>query len=119
MPAVTVTTARGVNRCGGAGSGLGCCAIAQSGLGTGRGSCQQWLVLWLRPLEAMGGGGGGIVKLSKPRARVGKALRRLRRGGDEVKLGNFARLAKFRYLAKFNVPSEIHHFRYLSYFSLG
>ena len=36
-----------------------------------------------------------------------------------AKLGNFVRLAKFRYLAKFTVPSEIHHFRYLSYFSLG
>ena len=36
-----------------------------------------------------------------------------------AKLGNFARLAKFRYLAKFTVPREIHHFRYLSYFSLG
>ena len=36
MPAVAVTAARGANRCGGAGSGLGCCAMAQSGLGTGR-----------------------------------------------------------------------------------
>ena len=36
-----------------------------------------------------------------------------------AKLGNFARLAKFRYLAKFTVPSEINHFHYLSYFSLG
>ena len=35
------------------------------------------------------------------------------------KLGNFARLAKFRYRAKFTVPSEINQFRYLTYFSLG
>ena len=35
------------------------------------------------------------------------------------KLGNFSRLAKFRYIAKITVPSEILHFRYLSYFSLG
>ena len=31
-----------------------------------------------------------------------------------VKLRNFARLAKFRYIAKITVPSEILHFRYLS-----
>ena len=36
-----------------------------------------------------------------------------------AKLGNFARLAKFRYVAKITVPSEILHFRYLSKFSLG
>ena len=36
-----------------------------------------------------------------------------------AKLGNFARLAKFRYLGKFTVPSENLQFRYLSYFSLG
>ena len=36
-----------------------------------------------------------------------------------AKLGNFARLAKFRYLAKFTVPSEINQFLYLTYFSLG
>ena len=36
-----------------------------------------------------------------------------------AKLGNFARLAKFCYLAKFTVPSEINKFRYLTYFSLG
>ena len=36
MPAVTVTAARNANRCGGAGSGLGCCVVAQVGLGTGR-----------------------------------------------------------------------------------
>ena len=38
---------------------------------------------------------------------------------SQSKLGNFARLAKFRYLAKFTVPSEINQFRYLTYFSLG
>ena len=36
MPAVTVTAARGANRCGDAGSGLGCCVVAQVRLGTGR-----------------------------------------------------------------------------------
>ena len=36
-----------------------------------------------------------------------------------AKLRNFARLAKFRYVAKITVPSEILHFRYLSKFSLG
>ena len=36
-----------------------------------------------------------------------------------AKLGNFARLAKFRYLAKFTMPSEINQFRYLTYFLLG
>ena len=30
------------------------------------------------------GGGAGAVKLSKSRARVGRALKRLGRGGDEV-----------------------------------
>ena len=32
---------------------------------------------------------------------------------------NFVRLAKFRYLAKFNVPSEITQFRYLTKISLS
>ena len=36
-----------------------------------------------------------------------------------AKLENFARLAKFRYIAKITVPSEIHHFRYLTPISLG
>ena len=36
-----------------------------------------------------------------------------------AKLRNFARLAKFRYVVKITVPSEILHFRYLSKFSLG
>ena len=36
-----------------------------------------------------------------------------------AKLGNFSRLAKFLYLAKFTMPSEINQFRYLTYFSLG
>ena len=31
-----------------------------------------------------GGGDAGAVKLTKTRARVGRALRRLGRGGDEV-----------------------------------
>ena len=97
MPAVAMTKARGANRCGGAGLGLGCCAMAQSGLGywrqgsapagarVGSGWYEQgrkWL--WLRPLVAMGGDGYGHWKLSKTRARVGRALRRLGMGGDEV-----------------------------------
>ena len=36
MPAVAVTATRGANRFDDAGSGLGCCAMAQSGLSTGR-----------------------------------------------------------------------------------
>ena len=36
-----------------------------------------------------------------------------------AKLGNFARLAKFRYLGKFTVPREINQFRYLTYFLPG
>ena len=36
-----------------------------------------------------------------------------------AKLRNFARLEKFRYVAKITVPSEILHFRYLSKCSLG
>ena len=36
VPTVTVTAARGANRCAGAGSGLGCCVVAQAGLGTVR-----------------------------------------------------------------------------------
>ena len=43
MPAVIVMADRGANRCDGAGSGLGCYAMTRSGLGTGKGSCQQWL----------------------------------------------------------------------------
>ena len=35
-----------------------------------------------------------------------------------AKLRNFARLAKFCYIAKITVPSEILHFRYLSQISL-
>ena len=42
MSAVVVTAARGANRCGSLGSGLGFCAMAQSELGTGRSSCRQW-----------------------------------------------------------------------------
>ena len=56
-------------------------------------------------------------------AKISLGLRKFRNHRENfailAKLGNFARLAKFRYLAKFTVPSEIHHFGYLSYFSLG
>ena len=50
-------------------------------------------------------------------AKISLGLRKFRNHRENfailAKLGNFARLAKF------TVPSEIHHFRYLSYFSLG
>ena len=56
-------------------------------------------------------------------AKISLGLRKFRNHSENfaipVKLENFARLAKFRYLAKFTVPSEINQFRYLSYFSLG
>ena len=56
-------------------------------------------------------------------AKISLGLRKFRNHSENfailVKLGNFARLAKFRYLAKFTVPSEINQFRYLTYFSLG
>ena len=42
---------------------LGRACLLEAGLGTGRGSCRQWL----RPLVATGGGGAGTVKLSKTR----------------------------------------------------
>ena len=56
-------------------------------------------------------------------AKFSLGLRKFRNHSENfailAKLGNFARLAKFRYLAKFTVPSEINQFRYLTYFSLG
>ena len=56
-------------------------------------------------------------------AKISLGLRKFRNHSENfailAKLGNFARLAKFLYLAKFTVPSEIHHFHYLSYFLLG
>ena len=56
-------------------------------------------------------------------AKISLGLRKFRNHRENFaileKLGNFTRLAKFRYIAKFTVPNEIHHFRYLSYFSLG
>ena len=56
-------------------------------------------------------------------AKISLGLRKFRNHSENfailAKLENFARLAKFRYLAKFTVPSEINQFRYLSYFSLG
>ena len=56
-------------------------------------------------------------------AKISLGLRKFRNHSENFailsKLGNLARLAKFRYIEKFTVPSEIHHFRYLSHFSLG
>ena len=69
MPAVTVTAARNANRCGGAGSRIGCCLVAQAGLSIGR----QWhddggsaglvmtTLVWLRWQQR---------RLWKPRARL-------------------------------------------------
>ena len=59
--------------------------------------------------ECSGGCSGKAVKESKPR----KFRYDCENFAILAILGNFARLAKF------TVPSEIHHFRYLSYFSLG
>ena len=54
--------------------------------------------------------------------KVSLELRKFRNHSENfailAKKENFARLAKFSYLAKFTVPREIHHFRYLSHFSL-
>ena len=56
-------------------------------------------------------------------AKISLGLRKFRNHSENfaiiAKLGNFARLVKFRYLAKFTVPSENLQFHYLSYFSLG
>ena len=103
MPAVTVTVVRDANRCGGAGSGLGCCVVAQAGLGTGR----QWhrdggsAGLMTVALVATGTGvaqvaaaqvvetQGSVVARARQRVDVqgsepAGALRRRGRGGDEV-----------------------------------
>ena len=56
-------------------------------------------------------------------AKISLGLRKFRNHRESftilAKLEIFARLAKFRYLEKFIVPSEINQFRYLTYFSLG
>ena len=62
---------------------------------------------------------GIFAKVTKISLGLRKFLNRSENFAIPTKLKNFARLAKFRYLAKFTVPSEINQFRYLSYFSLG
>ena len=56
-------------------------------------------------------------------AKISLGLRKFRNHSENfailAKLGNFARLAKFLYIAKIIVPSEILHFCYLSQISLG
>ena len=56
-------------------------------------------------------------------AKILLGLRKFRNHSENfailAKLGNFARLAKFRYIAKITVPREILHFRYLSQISIG
>ena len=56
-------------------------------------------------------------------AKISVGLRKFHNHSENfailAKLGNFARLEKFRYLAKFTVPREINQFRYLKYFLLG
>ena len=111
VPEDGVMAARGANMCGGAGSGLGCCAMAQSGLGIGKSSCQQWrreLGGWRKSGSDSGhwqwcararqwlSQGSGVAAVGAPggsndsscwmgRARLLEgALRRLGRGGDEV-----------------------------------
>ena len=50
-------------------------------------------------------------------AKISLGLRKFRNHSENfailTKLRNFARLAKFRYVAKITVPSEILQFRYL------
>ena len=50
-------------------------------------------------------------------AKISLGLRKFRNHSKNfeilAKLRNFARLAKFRYIAKITVPREIIHFRYL------
>ena len=50
-------------------------------------------------------------------AKISLGLRKFRNHSNNfailAKLRNFARLAKFRYIVKITVPSEITHFRYL------
>ena len=50
-------------------------------------------------------------------AKISVGLRKFRNHSENfailAKLRNFARLAKFRYVAKITVPSEILQFRYL------
>ena len=50
-------------------------------------------------------------------AKISLGLRKFRNHSENfvilAKLRNFARLAKFRYVAKITVPSEILQFRYL------
>ena len=50
-------------------------------------------------------------------AKISLGLRKFRNHSENftilAKLRNFAKLAKFRYVAKITVPSEITHFRYL------
>ena len=56
-------------------------------------------------------------------AKISMGLRKFRNHRENfvilAKLGNFARLAKFRYIAKITVPSESSHFRYLLQISLA
>ena len=56
-------------------------------------------------------------------AKISLGLRKFRNHSENfaiiAKLRIFARLAKFRSLAKFTVPSEIFQFRYLTKISLG
>ena len=85
--------------------------------------------------DAVEGAVGKAVKNRQPRkfrydcenfagiAKISLGLRKFRNHSENfailAKLSNFARLAKFLYIAKITVPSEILHFRYLSNFSLG
>ena len=50
-------------------------------------------------------------------AKISLGLRKFRNHSENfsilAKVRNFARLVKFRYIAKITVPSEIIHFRYL------
>ena len=90
MPAVTVTAARNANRCGGAGSGLGCCVVVQAGLGTGTTilvatGTDVAQVAAVQDVETQ----GSAVACARQRVDVQGsaptgALKRLGRGGDEV-----------------------------------
>ena len=58
-------------------------------------------------------------------AKISLGLRKFRNHSENFATAkfslceNFTRLAKFRYLAKFTVPSENSQFRYLTKISLG
>ena len=75
VPAVIVTAARGANKCAGAGLGLGCCVVAQTGLGIGR----------QRQCRAGDGGTGGYRRRKlEQQWLMARAWQRNRRLGGRI-----------------------------------